>query len=159
MKSFYSNIVLFPIALILIFPSCNFAPGSYPNAETYELHYAENEVKEAIGKVKENNPNFLVPKVTINNQGSWDLLDEQTQDPPYWYKIYFYYKDENQILFTWIRPSGKNRTTFAFVSINNGLDIGNWKDINKDFEGSDNEEQKKKFEQRILNEVKRQLEQ
>jgi len=134
-----------------------FSPGRYPYAETYELPYPEEKVKEAIVKFKQKNPEYLVPKITIQNQGSLDLADEPTKDPSYWYKFYFYYKSENQILFTWTSSLSKDKTTLAFVSINNGLDIGYWKDINKDFSGADNKEQKKIFEERILNKIKDEL--
>jgi hypothetical protein len=135
----------------------NFSPGSYPYAEEYELNFSEEQVKTAINKFKEEYPEYIVPKVTINNQGAWDLIDEPTEDPAYWYKFYFYYKDENKIIFTWTCPVGKNKTTFAFVSVNDGLNLGSWKDINKDFSRSENKEEKKKFEERILNKIKEKL--
>jgi hypothetical protein len=134
-----------------------FSPGSYPNAEEYELDYSEEEVKNAITKFKQEYPEYIVPKVTINNQGSLDLTDGQSKEPSHWYDVYFYYKNENQIIFTWTRPIDKNKTTFAFVSINEGLDLGNWKDINKDFSFFENKEEKKKFEERILSKIKEEL--
>lgn len=145
------------VILLSKITACNFAPGSYPYAEEYELNYSEEQVKTAINKFKQEHSEYLVPKVTINNQGSWDLIDEPTEDPAHWYKFYFYYKSENRIIFTWTRPAGKNKTTFAFVSINDGLNLGSWKDINKDFSRSENKEEKKKFEERILNKVKEKL--
>lgn len=135
----------------------NFAPGSYPYAEEYELDYPEEEVKSAINKFKQENPEYIVPKITVNNHGSWDLTDGQSKEPAHWYSIYFYYKNENRILFTWTRPAEKNKTTFAFVSINDGLNLGNWKRINKDLSRSENKEEKKKFEEWILNKVKENL--
>lgn len=134
--------------------ACNVSPGSYPYAEEYELDYPLEEVKTAINKFKEEHSEFVVPKVTIENKGAWDLPDAQSQDNDQLYYFYFYYKSENKIVLTWIRPLGKNRTTFAFVSINDGLDIGNWKNINKDFSNSENREEKKKFETNILAGIK-----
>jgi hypothetical protein len=139
--------------------ACNFAPGSYPYAETYELNYSEDEVKTAINKFKQENSEYIVPKVTIDGKKTWDLIDEQSKEPNYWYCIYFYYKNENKIIYAWTRPAEKGKTTFAFVSINNGLVLGNWKDINKDFNRSENKEEKKKFEERILNKLKEKLKQ
>lgn len=140
---------------VIIFKNiaCNFAPGSYPYAEIYEINSSEQEVKNAIYKFKEENLDYNVPKVTITNQGSWDLIDESTKNPEYWYKFYFYYKEENKIVFTWIRSYSKNKVKFAFVSINNGLDLGKWKYINKDFSPIENKNEKKKFEERILNKI------
>lgn len=138
--------------------SQNFAPGSYPYAEKYELNFSEEEVHNAINKFKEDHPEYKVPKVKTNNQGSWELIDEPTKNPAHWYKFYFYYKSENQIIFSWTRPAGKNKTTFAFVSINDGLNLQQWKDINKDFNRSESKKEKKKFEERILNKIKENLE-
>jgi hypothetical protein len=134
-----------------------FSPGSYGHAERYELNYPEEKVIEAITKLKDEDKDLLVPKVTIQNSGQWDLNDGKEKTSDYWYKFYFYDNVNNRILFTWTRSSGPNTTTFAFVSINNGLDLGNWKDINDDFGSSENREIKKNFEQTILQRVKEKL--
>ena len=134
-----------------------FSPGSYGHAERYELDYPEEKVIDAINKLKESDKELVVPKVTIQNGGQWDLSDGREKTTDHWYKFYFYDKEKNRILFTWTRPSGKNTTTFAFVSINYGLDLGNWKDVNDDFGFSENREIKKNFEETILQRVKRNL--
>lgn len=139
------------------FTACNFAPGSYPYAETYELNYSEEEVKTAINKFKQEHTEYVVPKVTIDGKATWDLIDQQSKEPNHWYIVYFYYPKENQIILTWTRPAEKGKTTFAFVSINEGLTLGNWKEINKNFSRSENKEEKKKFEERILNKLKEKL--
>ncbi len=158
MKALTFFIYIFLVVVILSkITACNFAPGSYQYAEEYEFNYSEEQVKKAINKFKEDHPEYLVPKVTINNQGGWDLTDGQSKESDHWYRVYFYYKTENKIIFTWTRPAGKHKTTFAFVSINDGLNLGNWKDINKDFSRSENNDEKKKFEERILNKVKEKL--
>lgn len=72
----------------------------------------------------------------------------------YWYHIYFYYKDENKLLNTWVRQLNKENTTFAFVAVNDGLTLGNWKRVNKDFSSKENELVKEKFEKQILNKIK-----
>ena len=143
--------------LVLVFlisiTACNIAPGSYPYAETYELNSSEEQVKTAINKFKQEHPEYVVPKVTIDGKAAWDLIDEQSKDPNHWYIVYFYFPEENKIILTWTRPTEKGKTTFAFVSINEGLTLGNWKMINKDFTRSGNKEEKKKFEERILNKI------
>lgn len=145
------------IVLISKLTSCNLASGSYPYAETYELNYSEEEVKTAINKFKHENSEYMVPKVTVDGKATWDLIDEQSKEPDHWYIVYFYYPKENKIILTWTRPAEKGKTTFAFVSINEGLILGNWKEINKDFSRSENKEEMKKFEERILNKIKEQL--
>lgn len=130
--------------------ACNFAPGSYPYAEEYEINVNESTLIEAIRNFKKNNPQYNVPEQT-------QLQGGRHGDKDYWYHIYFYYAEEDQIINTWTRPVNKGKTTFAFVRINQGLTLGKWKDINRDFSGSENKELKKKFEERILNKVKEKL--
>ena len=72
--------------------------------------------------------------------------------------LYFYYPEKNQIIYTWTRPTGENKTSFAFVSINEGLTLGNWKEINRDFNSEENGMEKKIFENKILNVIKKDLE-
>lgn len=134
-----------------------FSPGSYGHAERYELNYPEEEVIEAIKKLKAEDKDLVVPKVTIRNSGQLDLDDGKEKETDYWYKFYFFDKRKNQILFTWTRPSGSNTTTFAFVSINKGLDLGHWQDINDDLGFSENREIKRNFEEVILKKVKNNL--
>lgn len=144
-------------ALLFTIMSCNFEPGSYPYAEKYELNYPEELVKKAIHEFKAEHPEYNVPNVTINNEGSFELPDEQTTNPAFWYLIYFYYKNENKIVFTWTRSSTKENCTFALVAINDGLNIGNWKEINKDFDRAKNSEEKRKFEALILQAITKKL--
>ncbi|HTJ49671.1 MAG TPA: hypothetical protein VL443_09475 [Cyclobacteriaceae bacterium] len=135
-----------------------FSPGSYGHAELYELNYPEKKVIDAINNLKNTDAELRVPKVTIKNDGQFDLKDGKERSTDYWYKVYFYDKKNNQILFTWTRPSGSNTTTFAFVSINSGLDLGHWKDVNNDFGFFENREIKKNFEETILEKLKKNLE-
>ncbi len=158
MKTIIVYIKSFLVLVFLIkITACNFAPGSYPYAETYELNYSEEQVKTAIKEFKQEHPEYIVPKVTIDGQSTWDLIDEQSKEPNHWYIVYFYFPKENKIIFTWTRPAEKGKTTFAFVSINEGLILGNWKLINKDFSRKENNKEKKKFEEQILNKIKEKL--
>jgi hypothetical protein len=151
-------IVFLKSFLLIIFLSkltaCNFAPGSYPYAEEYEICANESDLIEAMQDFKKDNPQFIVPEQT---QLTDFRSNEEGQN--YWYHIYFYYNNENKIIKCWTRPIDNGTTTFAFVSINNGLILGSWKDINKDFNRSENKEEKKKFEERILNKIKEKLKQ
>jgi hypothetical protein len=131
-----------------------FSPGSYAHAEIYELDYPEEKVIEAITRLKETDKDLVVPKVTIQNNGRLDLNDGKERETDHWYKFYFYDKQKTQVLFTWTRPSGRNTTTFAFVSVNEGLDLGYWKDVNEDFGFFENRKIIKRFEETILKRVK-----
>lgn len=153
MKNKKSIIIITLIMIIIgwvIWFGINFAPGSYPYAEEYELNVNENILTEAIQNFKKDNPQYIVPEQVQLNDGPGG-------DRDLWYFIYFYYPQEDQIVCTWTRRISKEKTTFAFVGINQGLSLGNWKDINKDFSRSDNNKEKKKFEERILNKIREQL--
>lgn len=145
------------LIFLLKLTACNFGAGSYSYAETYELNYSEEVIKKAINEFKLENPDFLVPKTTIKNKGSFDLIDEQLKESSYWYSFYFYYKNENKILLTLVRSISQDKSLIAFVSINAGLDLGHWKDINKDFSSSEDKQEKKIFEERILDRIKEKL--
>ena len=127
--------------------ACDFAPGSYPYAELYKIKIKEYDLIKVIEKFKENNPDYCVPLQTQLQDGRSNDRDD------HWYHIYFYYKDENRIIYTWIRQYDKETTNFALVAINEGLVLGHWKDINKDFNKKENKLQKEKFEKRILSKI------
>jgi hypothetical protein len=92
-----------------------------------------------------------VPRVTIQHSGSYDLSESEGRNKDtFWYTIYFYYPTDNQIVLTWTRPSENGTTSFAFISLNKGLDIGHWQDINKDFGSKETKMLKMNFEERIV---------
>ena len=116
----------------------------------------KDQVSKAIKTFKKLNPEYIVPKVNINNKGSFDLSeDEGRKEKSHWNFNYFFYKNENEIVFTWTRPSSEGNTDFAFVSVNKGLSLGNWKTINNDFGFFENRKVKEEFENRILKQVKK----
>lgn len=134
---------------LLISMSCNLAPGSYPYAEEYKFDTNEQNLIRAIRGFKETNPEFQIPEST--------QLKDGRKANDFWFHVYFYYSNENEIVKCWTRAIDKNHTTFAFVGINKGLKLGNWKMINQDYTRSENKMQKKKFEERILNKIKDRL--
>jgi len=151
MKKIYFSFVIILITIIFVCSTCNLSPGSYPNAEKYNIRISEAELINAILLFKKNYPDYCVPTQI-------DLRDGRSNNrEDHWYHIYFYYKDENKILTTWIRQRDRETTTFALVAINDGLDIGHCKEINKDFTETENELQKQMFEQRILEVIKKNL--
>lgn len=137
------------VLVIAYWLSSKFAPGSYPYAEIYTIDASEEDLISQVELFKENNPQYNVP-IQVG------LIDGRADSSDHWYHIYFYYPEEHQILYTWVRAENKNKTTFAFVSINYGLILGKWKDINKDLDKEENKKQIEKFEQLILNKIKNQ---
>lgn len=146
MKYVYEFLIIIIIGFTMF--SCDiFVAGSYPYVESYEIPLSEDILIKAINNFKEKNPEYIVPDslhfVDHKDTTKWDL----------WYHVYFYYKDEDQIINTWTRPRTKNSTTFGFVSVCEDKKKWVWKRINKDFDSDENEEQKKKFEERILKKI------
>lgn len=131
------------------------APGSYARAETYEFNIPENALITIIEEVKKENPDLdLTKEVNVSNCQSFKLKDGRSDESDYWYSIYFYYPDKNEILHTWTRPKTKTSTTFAFVGINSGLTLGNWRTINDSFLWWKNKPDVKEFENRILRKIR-----
>ena len=64
---------------LLLFNSCNFAPGSYPYAETYKINLSEEELIEVINKFKESNTEYIMGL-------EYSLTDRRSS---HWYHIYF----------------------------------------------------------------------
>lgn len=127
----------------------NFKPGSYPDAEHYDIDASEDDLLTAIRTFKHNSPRYNVPISTGLSDG---------QDG-YWYFIYFYLPETDQIILTWTRPIDKTHTTFALVSVNGGSEIGNWKQLNRKELGKEGTNKiKEEFEMRILNKIKQLIE-
>ena len=125
--------------------------GSYSFSESYKLPYSDINVIKCIKKFKEKNPKYQVPDVSISSTNSFKLEDSPTKNG-LWFVAYLYDSNENRILKIAIRGN-ENNTTLEFVSINNGLEIGHWKDINRDFSYDENEQLKNTFEKFYLNPI------
>ena len=136
------------VFILFVSYSCNFGPGSYPFAEIYELDGSEPEIIDLVKQFKLQNPEYNVPEYVGLKDG------KSNGENDYWYHVYFYYQDTNQIVYAWIREVEPGKTSFAFVGINEGLQLGNWRHINDDFDRDENREQKEKFEKLILSPIK-----
>ena len=134
--------------LFLFTLSCDFAPGSYSDAEVYDIKGDESEVVKSIKRFKLENPDYNVPKELNLLDGKSSKIDD------HWYHIYFYYKDTDQIVYAWVRQTENDRTTLALVAINNGMVLGHWKYINKDFTEEENSKEKEKFAKLIVSNIK-----
>lgn len=154
MKLFgHKKIIYRPTFLILLFTcwaignGCILSAGSYAYAETYKIPAPEQKVIKAVNDFKIRHPETVVP---IS-----DLEDGRKDSSDYWYHIYFYLPKENRIVYCWTRPENKSETTFAIVGINEGLTLGNWKLVNKDFTSTENKKVIDDFERTLLNPIKK----
>jgi len=162
MKTKY-KILLWVFGLVLI--SCLFyvggwlmAPGSYARAEIYELQISEDSLVQVIMDFKNENPELVLSKpVHIPNGQDYFFMDGRRDSTDHWYHVYFYYPDKNQIVKTWIRRDTRTTTQFAFVSLNNGLTLGNWITVNESFWWWKNKPIKEEFENRILKKIEQQI--
>lgn len=132
-----------------LFIACNyFAAGSYPFAEIYKVKADEAKVIAAVEQFKKENPDYNVPPEVGMADGRSNRKDD------HWYHVYFYYKKDNEIVNSWLRSSREEGTTsFALVAINQGLEIGNWKEVNNDLSGEEDDFQKEKFKKQVVDKI------
>ena len=141
------KIILCLISLCFYFWSCNsFSAGSYAYAEIYHYDVSANNLINKISSLKEKDSTLVPPTFLHLTDGKSDSLD-------HWYSIYFYNKNKNEIIFIWIRANGKQSANLAFVGVNQGLSLGNWKYINKDYQRDKNNKKKEEFRQLILDKI------
>jgi hypothetical protein len=127
--------------ILFVFTSCDFAPGSYPYAEVYEFDVSEEVLIKAVEEFKSDNP-----KYALSNQERF--IDGKRNEKDHWYHIWFYYPDRNKVVKSWIRGN-----KIAFVGIGDGMDLSNYKEINKDFARQANTNEKEIFERLILDKI------
>ena len=136
------SILAAPLFLIVFYYlAWTMAPGSYAKAEVYEFNVPEETLIEIIKEFKKENPSFDMTKpVRIENGEEFYFEDGRKDSSDHWYYIYFYYPDKNQIVKTWTRPNTnwenteiEKSTSFAFVSVSEGLTLRNWKTVNESF--------------------------
>jgi hypothetical protein len=146
---FFSLFLLYKLAM-------KYSPTSHIHAERYELNYPEEKVIEAITHLKNSDYDMVVPKITTQDSTRWNLNDGREENAEH-HKFYFYDKANNRILFAWTASSGPSTTTFAFVSVNEGVDKQNWKDVNDDYMFFENRKIVNNFEETILSKLKKKL--
>ena len=144
----YRNIGFIVLTIIISFYAIKkiapfFYSGAYPFAETYKLGIRDSLLIKQIQKFKQNNPIYIVPK-------QCELADHFDKSYNDLFIIFFYYKKENKIIRTWVSHLDSNTSQLGIVSINSGLDIGNWKDLNDEIDENESNEEISKFENRIL---------
>ncbi|WP_445456373.1 hypothetical protein [Flavobacterium sp. HNIBRBA15423] len=140
------SIVIF-FCIVVIWFGINFAPGSYNNIIKYEFNCSEDELISKINKLREIEPNLKIPK-------SYNLIEGRKNDKDYWYHFYVFYKEDQEILNCWLRSNSVTSTSLALVSIRNKY--GEWKLLDKDFNSSEKEIEKKEFERRFINKLRKQ---
>jgi hypothetical protein len=121
------------------------APGSYPFAEHYEFDVNEAQLIDAVNEFKTNHPEYAAPE--------YIGPDGRIAPNSHWYHIYFYYKEKEEVVHTWVR-SEDDGSTFALVAISEGSLSNKYRMINHDFGFFENRRYKKEFKNRILHEIR-----
>ena len=157
------SILILLFSIVFFYIATLFRPGSYVYSECYTFDVNEAALVEAVMKFKRDSVHYVVPNVSFPKESQITrqekMIDGRRDSTDHFFHVYFYYQNEDQIVNTWIVPDtdDSSKSIFAFNAINTGTILGNWKDINKDYTSAENERQKKMFEQRILNSVKKYL--
>lgn len=140
------------IALLFIVISsiygCNLiSAGSFPYAERYKYKITEDSLVHILESLKANDSSLVVPE-------GYRFADGRGDSSTYWYYIYFYNKSRDEIILTWVRKGRYvGYTNFAFVGVKKREDVGNWKNINKDFSSAENTARKEEFRVLILDRI------
>lgn len=143
------KIILYILIFIALgyFIAVLFSPGSYPFREKYELNMSQEELLGKIKKFKDENPDFVVPY-------SDRYQDSKNDSTDLWCHVYFYYKEDNQIVSTLVRSSDDGKVTFSLYAIIDEFQNEETKVINDNLSRVENKQQKLKFEELILNKIK-----
>ncbi|NLR63697.1 hypothetical protein HGH92_05195 [Chitinophaga varians] len=132
------------IVICLVFACNMFSAGSFPYAEIYQYKTNKDSLIYMFELLKISDSSILVPEGYGFDDGLRDASG-------HWYYIYFYNKRRDEIMLTWVREGIDNTyTNFAFVAVKRREDVGNWKNINKDFDRSGNKARKAEFKALIL---------
>ena len=120
-----------------------YSPGSYPYVELYDFDCKESAFIKLVNEFKEKNPRLVPPD-------RFHLQDGRKGSEGYWYSIYLYCPENQQIVHLWTRQTALGRTNVGFVGVTEGPGLGKWKLINKDYSSSENRRQKQKFDQLFI---------
>lgn len=135
-------VVIFIVASVLLVSLFGglLGAGSYVYSQKYEFNIGRTELINKIEKVKEGN-------VELNVPSEIELLDGYDDNLNYHFYIYY----NNNIIHCFV--SGDTTTiksTIYFHAINKGLSIGNWKEVNRDYDRDENLQVKEQFAERFL---------
>jgi hypothetical protein len=118
------------------------SPGSYPDSERYNINKSQMILLSKIDSFKSHDNRYNIPALA----NVYDSLSRS-------YHVYIYNYNRNQIIHLVVQQEDKNQSTLRFTGINQGLKLGNWKMINKDFNDTENEAILSDFEKNILRQL------
>ncbi|WP_241318508.1 hypothetical protein [Chryseobacterium arthrosphaerae] len=128
----------------------NFSSGSYPCAETFEIKLPKDRVTYKIDSIKINK-GLIVP--SFKWAGKETLLRDKNLKNGY-FVFYIFLKERNQIMYCYAKDDGTDKTIIGLISIQNGLSLGNWQDVNRDLSEDENEKLKIIFREKMVSKIR-----
>ena len=116
--------------------------GSYGYAENYSFSSNERDLMAAIENLKSTHPEYNIPDS--------EVIDQRSN---FEFHFYIYNNAQNKILHFCTRSIDSNSTELLFIGVNNGLELGNWKEINHQYKGKENSKIKKEFQEKVLDQL------
>lgn len=147
--------ILFRITMgvTLLFSCVNLNTDDYPWAEYYTFPFSRQALMSKINSFKDNNPQYQLV-VTLQSGQKVELKNTYTA---HFCHVYFYLPDRNETLHCVINISDTARTTqIGLEAVSTGLSFKQWKEFNTNkLSKKENQELKRLFENRILNQLGR----
>lgn len=144
MKKILVVLILVLLSFYIVYEMARaFSPGLYPNAEMYEINLKDSTLISKIQKFKMSNSVFEVPNKIGLTDGYFGEHKER-------FGFYFYLKNENKTIFIWVRALTLSQAQLAFVSVNEGVELGNWKELNNDYDFFETRKERERFENLVL---------
>ncbi|MFI5452037.1 hypothetical protein ACHMWN_07740 [Pedobacter sp. UC225_61] len=144
-----TKIIILIVGVIIIgFLGALLSAGNNAYSQKYEFYCEKELMIKKLTEFKKENPNLQPAKET-------GLTDSYAKDQ-YYYHSYFYWQDEDRIIhiLTSQKDNEQTKSIISFEAVNEGLTLGHWKRINKDFDRKENIRIKSKFEKELLNKLK-----
>lgn len=117
--------------------------GSYSYAQKYKFYVNPINLRQKIEALERQSPNFKV----LDDE--YDIYDKNGN-----YHMYIFCPNENEFIHIFIEPEDKkDEASLLLVGFSKGKELGNWKNINIDFDTKENLLRKKKFRDQVLNEL------
>lgn len=140
-------IILLFITVSSVYGCSLISAGSFPYAERYKYKVTEDSLIHILESLKAYDSSLVVPE-------GYRFADGRGESSTHWYYIYFYNKRRDEIILTWVRKARYvGYTNLAFVAVKRKSDVGNWKNINKDFSRAENKARKEEFKTLILDRI------
>jgi len=121
--------------------------GNYGYAQQYEFKTDKKELIRKVEKFVSQHAQYKVPD-NIGLENSLDSLGDV-------YNAYLYYPEENSIVHFLIFDNDEdvNTTSIYLDAINEGVSLGHWKVVNRDYNRKENKHIKSIFEKRVLDKL------